>query len=132
MLAGLPEFRTSLRLRVWPLVDCLVEGVDESVHRLRGDGPPSEGIEYRVKYGYVVDGRAWVGRWNSVISSRHRPGGCPFTVGQLVDVFYDPVNPTSARLFRGVRFQDLVLVVCGVVFLLGALLPIGVYFALKG
>jgi len=128
--AGWPDLKRAIQSRHWPRVEGLVEEVAESSHRTHGDGGSSEGREYRVRFCYVVDGRAFAGQWTSLISNRNRPGGCQFRAEQLVDVFYDPANPSAGRLFRGVKFQDIFLVVGGIVFCLGAFAPVVVYFAL--
>ncbi|MDQ5977307.1 MAG: hypothetical protein QG602_279 [Verrucomicrobiota bacterium] len=130
LYAGWPDFRRAIRSLRWSRTDGVVESVDESVHLIRDDAQSDEGRQYRVAFSYLADGHRRKSHWTSLIAIHHKAGGCLFTVGQVIAVYYDPEDPSSARLFRGVKFQDLFLVAGGVAFLAATLLPIAVYFAL--
>jgi hypothetical protein len=129
--AGLPVCRRAIESRHWPRVDGLVESVHEVVHRARGEGFDENGREFRVRFYYVVAGEGRSGMWTSLISSRNKQGGCPFKEGEVVDVFYDPLNPGTARLFRGLTLRDAFPLVGAVIFALSSGVPIVAYLLSK-
>lgn len=128
---GWGDFSRALRSRRWPKADGLVEAVDEHETRLQGENPGEIAREYRVRFSYVVAGRALQGSWTSLASTRHRPGACRFRAGDVVDVFYDPAEPSVARLFRRVTAREGILVIGGAVFLALSVSPIVVFILLR-
>ena len=128
--AGIPDVKRALASRKWPKTNGLIEEVSEESHRTKGKGRSRIAIEYKVKYHYVVDDRAYTGKWNSLISTSNKPGMCLFKKGDVTDVYFDPISFSESRLFRGMRFQDVFLVTAGVIFSLSSIFPIIVYLKL--
>ncbi|GEM_PF-2528902 len=119
--AGWSDLKRAWASRRWPTVEGLVEKVSEETHRMRGEGRASQGIQYQVKYCYSVADDLYHGRWESLISSSHRLGGCPFKAESVVSVYYDPEKPGISRLYRGVKAKGLFLPLGGAVFILAAI-----------
>jgi hypothetical protein len=116
LLVGWPDLRRALASSRWPRTDALIEEVTESLHSTSGRGRARSARRYHVRYSYVVQGRAHTGRWESLASTAHRTGAAPFRAGELVAAFHDPAAPAESRLFNTVRFQDVFLVLGGLVF----------------
>ena len=128
--AGREDLKRAWASRRWPAVEGLVEKVAEDTHRMHGRGRASQGVQYRVNYCYVVADDLYHGRWESLTSSRHRVGGCPFRAESVVPVYYDPAKPEVSRLFKGVKGRDLFAPLCGAVFIAGALFVSAIAWAL--
>lgn len=127
---GIPDIKRALASRRWPKTNGLIESVSEESHRAKGKGRSRIAIEYKVKYHYIVDDRAYTGKWNSLISTSNKPGMCLFKKGDVTDVYFDPASPSESRLFRGIKFQDTFLFMAGIIFAIFSIFPIIVYLKL--
>jgi hypothetical protein len=128
--AGLPDFNRAIASRKWPKTNGLIEEVSEESHRPKGKGQSRIAIEYKVRYHYVVDDKAYTGKWNSLISTSNKPGMCLFKKGDVTDVYFDPVSFSDSRLFRHIRFQDIFLLIAGGIFTLFSVFPVILYLKL--
>lgn len=125
--AGIPDIKRALASRKWRKTDGLIEKISEESHLNKGRGRALISIEYKAEYHYIVDDVVYTGSWKSMLSTSNKPGMCPFRLGDVVDVYFNPENSSESRLNRGVGFQDAFVFSIGVVFLLASMIPMFVY-----
>ncbi len=115
LIGGIPTLKKALASKRWPRTQAKITVAEEVTQRGRS-GKSRVMRGYKIRYKYVAAGAAFVGHWDTILSSSTKPGSCRFKAGDSIDIYLNPKDEKDSRLFCRVMKEDWLLVLSGVIF----------------